>query len=150
MAALSAARNTQEMADVQRAPMAYKQKGSTTIYQGSLVVLNAGYAVRGSTATSLVAIGRAKRTTVNAGADGAVPVDNTGLGIGTAYIEVDEGTFKWLNSGTDAVVAADVGAVVYIEDDQTVSHTSTGKSVAGVCVRLDSDGVWVRTVRPGA
>lgn len=133
MAALAAERNTRQMADIQRSPLNWPVAGSATIYKGSLVVLNAGYATPGTTATGRVAIGRAKKTTVNSGAAGAVS------------IEVEEGIFKWANSGSDAVVAADVGSNVYIEDDQTVSHTSTGKSVAGKCVQLDSDGVWVRT-----
>lgn len=133
MAALTAARNTPQLMDVQRAPMTYKQKGSTTIYQGSLVVLNAGYAAPGSTATGLIAVGRAKTTSVNSGADGAVE------------IEVDEGIFKWANAGGDALVAADVGALAYITDDQTVNKTATGKSAAGRLYRIDSDGVWVRT-----
>lgn len=134
MAALTAARNTTQMADIPRSPISYKQKGSTTIYQGSLVVLNAGYAAPGTAATSLIAVGRAKKTSVNSGADGAVEV------------EVEEGIFKWANAGGDPILAANVGATVYITDDQTVNITATGKSAAGKCVRLDSDGAWVKTV----
>jgi hypothetical protein len=144
--ALAAARNTQQKADATRAPVAFKQKGSTTIYAGSLVALNGGYAAPGATATARVAVGRAKKTTIVAGADGTAVTDASGAVVpGSPYIEVEEGIFKWANSGSDAVVAADVGALVYIEDDQTVSHTATGKSAAGRCVQLDSDGVWVRT-----
>lgn len=143
--ALSAARNTQQMGDATRSPLPYKQKGSTTIYAGSLVALNAGYAAPGATAASRVAVGRAKKTTIVAGSDGTAVTDSSGATQpGSPFIEVEEGIFKFANSGTDAVVAADVGALVYIEDDQTVSHTATGKSAAGRCVRLDSDGVWVR------
>jgi hypothetical protein len=140
MAALSAGRNTPQMADVQRSPLAFPQKGSTTVYQGSLVALNGGYAAPGATATGRIAVGRAKKTTVNGGADGAVPTGET-----QALIQVEEGVFKWANDGGDPVVAADMGATVYITDDQTVSHTSTGKSAAGKAVQLDSDGVWVKT-----
>lgn len=143
--ALSAARNTQQMGDVTRSPLPYKQKVGT-IYAGSLVALNGGYAAPGATATGRIAVGRARRTTVVATSDGNPVTDtNSNVLAGSPYIEVDEGIFKWANSGTDAVVAADVGSLVYIEDDQTVSHTATGKSAAGRCVRLDSDGVWVRT-----
>lgn len=132
--ALAAARNTPQMADVQRAAFSWKMKGSTTIYQGSLVMLSAGYAVPGATATSKIAIGRAKKTVVNSGADGA------------AEVEVEEGVFKWANDGGDPIVAATVGGTAYITDDATVSVTSTGKSSAGKVIRLDSDGVWVKTV----
>lgn len=132
--ALSAERNTPQGADVQRSPLNFPVKASTKIYKGSLVVLNAGYAAPGSTATGLIAVGRAKKT-----------VDNTSGANGDLSIEVEEGIFKWANAGGDAVVAADVGSTVYITDDQTVNHTSTGKSAAGKVTQLDTDGVWVRT-----
>lgn len=144
MAALTAARSTKQMQDIQRSPLAYPQKGSTTIFQGSLVVLNAGYAAPGSTATGLIAIGRAKRHTANAGADGAVPKDINGRSYTQALIEIEEGVFKFANAAGDLVVAADVGGLCYITDDQTVNHTATGKSVAGKVIQIDSDGVWVR------
>jgi hypothetical protein len=133
MAALTAERNTPQGADIQRSPLSWPQ-GTNTIYKGSLVVLNAsGFAEPGTTATGKKAIGRAKKTSVNAGSAGAVS------------IEVEEGLFKWANAGGDLVVAADRGLSVYITDDQTVNHTATGKSVAGTCIQIDSDGVWVRT-----
>lgn len=144
MAALTAARNTRQMQDIQRSPIGYPQKGSTTIFQGALVVLNAGYAAPGTAAASLIAVGRAKRHYANAGADGAVPKDINGRSYTQALIEVEEGIFKFANSGGDLVVAADVGGLCYITDDQTVCHTATGKSVAGKVIQLDSDGVWVR------
>lgn len=134
MAALAAERNTPQMADVQRAPLSWPVKGSTTIYKGSLVALNAGYAAPGATATSRIAVGRALQTVVNSGADGA------------KRVTVEEGVFKWANDGGDPIVAASVGGTAYITDDQTVSVTATGKSAAGKVIQLDSDGVWVRTV----
>lgn len=134
MSALAAARNTPQSLDVQRAHQSWKVKGATTIWKGSLVALNAGYAAPGATATSRIATGRALETVVNAGADGAVEV------------KVEEGIFKWANDGGDPIVAASVGGTAYITDDQTVSVTATGKSAAGKIMRLDSDGVWVRTL----
>jgi hypothetical protein len=133
MAALAAERNTPQKADVSRSPLSWPQ-GVNTIWKGSLVVLNAaGFAEPGTTATAKVAIGRAKKTVVNAGS------------AGDTNVEIEEGIFKWGNSGGDLVVAADRGLSVYITDDQTVNHTATGKSVAGKCVQIDSDGVWVKT-----
>jgi hypothetical protein len=134
MSALAAARNTPQLADASRAALSWKMKGSTTIYKGSLVALNGGYAAPMATATARIAVGRALATVVNAGADGA------------AEVPVEEGIFKWANDGGDPIVAATVGGTAYGTDDQTVSVTSTGKSVAGKVVRLDSDGVWVKTV----
>jgi len=133
MSALAAERNTPQFADIQRSPLSWPQ-GTNTIYKGSLVVLNAaGFAEPGSTATGKTAVGRAKKTSVNAGSAGAVS------------IEVEEGIFKWANAGGDPVVAADRGLSVYITDDQTVNHTATGKSVGGKCIQIDTDGVWVKT-----
>lgn len=144
--ALSAERNTPSKSAVQRSSRGWPQKGSTKIYKGALVALNGGYAAPGATATGRIAVGRAKRSTDTTGiSDGGVPKDLNGNLYSQALVEIEEGTFKWANSGTDAVVAADVGSTVYIEDDQTVSHTATGKSAAGKCVQLDSDGVWVES-----
>ena len=136
--ALSAERNTVQAADVARSPISYKVKGSTKIYKGSLVVLSAGYAKPGAAAASLVAIGRAKKT-----------IDNSAGADGDLEVEVEEGMFWWGNNaaGSDAVVAADIGQTVYIEDDANVCHTSTSKSAAGKAVRLSTTlGVLVKTI----
>lgn len=131
--ALSAERNTPQMADVQRSSLSWPQ-GTNTIFKGSLVAINAaGFAEPMTGAAAKTAVGRAKKTSINAGSPGAVSV------------EVEEGIFKWANAGGDLVVAADRGLVVYGSDDQTVCHTATSKSVAGKCLQIDSDGVWVRT-----
>lgn len=144
--ALAAERSTLSRSAIPRASRGWPQKGSTKIFKGALVAIAAGYAAPGATATGRAAVGRAKRSTDTTGiADGGIPKDLSGNLYSQALVEIEEGTFKWLNSGTDAVVAADVGFTVYIEDDQTVSHTLTGKTAAGKCVGLDSDGVWVET-----
>jgi hypothetical protein len=106
-------------------------KGSTTVFGGSLCVLASGLLQPGSTATGLTAAGIAARTVTNSGADGSV------------FAEVIAGVGKFINSGGDLVVQADEGLNCYITDDQTVNHTSTGKSVAGKVVLVDTDGVWV-------
>lgn len=130
MTALAADRNTPyQDAETISVPVA----ASTTIYAGALVAANAsGYAVPGSTATTLTALGRAEESVANAGS------------AGDKSVLVRRGkAFKFANDGGDAVVQADLGKSCYITDDQTVSHTATGKSVAGKVVKLDSDGVWV-------
>ena len=133
MAALTAERNTKQQGDIQRSPLSWPQ-GTNTIFKGSLVVLNAaGFAEPGSTAATKTAVGRAKKTSINLGAPGAVNVD------------IEEGIFKWGNLGGDLIVAGDRGLVCYVTDDQTVNHTSTGKSIAGKVIQIDTDGVWVRT-----
>lgn len=130
MTALAADRNTAyQDGEMIAVPVA----AATTIYAGSLVAANSsGYAVPGSTATTLTALGRAEEQVVNAGSAGDV----------TVRVRRAK-AFKFANDGADAVVQGDLGKTCYITDDQTVSHTATGKSAAGKVVRLDSDGVWV-------
>ena len=104
---------------------------STTIHQGALVALNAsGLLVPMSTATGLKAVGRAEESKVSGAS-------------GVTRCKVSTGVFNWENDAGDLVTAAAKGAVCYATDDQTVSITATGKSVAGVVVDIDSEGVWV-------
>lgn len=112
----------------------YLMAASTKIYQGGLTVLSGGYAAPGSTATSLIAVGVAR-----------AQVDNSTGSAGALTVEVSEGCFWFVNSGSDLVVQADVGSDCYITDDQTVNHTSTGKSRAGKVLKLDTNlGVLVK------
>lgn len=106
------------------------------IYAGALVVLNAssGYAAPGSTATGLVALGRAEGVADNSsGADGAVAV------------VVRKGCYRYANLVSDPVTRTGIGGNCYIVDDQTVAATSdtNTRSVAGKVVDLDASGVWV-------
>lgn len=148
MTALSTARSTPRKADSSvNNSLAFGCAASQTFYVGALVALNAsGYLVPGATATTLTAVG-VIGTQPNLV---AAPSYASTAVAGATILEVQLGTFKFVNSGSDAVVQADIGKVVYIEDDQTVAHTSTGKSVAGVCVGIDDStsptgaGVWVR------
>lgn len=107
------------------------------IYAGALVCLNAtGFAVPGSTSTTLKADGRARSR-----------ADNTGGGNGAIVLEVEKGTFRFANSSsTDAITIADIGASAYVVDDQTVAKTNGGatRSVAGTIQDVDANGVWVR------
>lgn len=128
MAALTAVRNTIQMGDRCHADLLYiPMKTATTVYQGSLVCIDAGYAAPARTATGLIVMGRAESTVVNSGANGAL------------FVTVRRGVFKWANA--DAV-AADLGKTLYANDDQTVSVVLTGKSVAGKLLQIDSDGAW--------
>lgn len=70
-------------------------------------------------------------------------------GDGSATVRVQFFREKWIhrfdNSGTDAVAAADVGKLVYVEDDTTVSATdNTGaRSAAGRAWKRTDSHVWV-------
>ena len=136
MAALTAARDTSEISNGAR-HLILPVKGSTTIYQGALVALDAsGYAVPGSKAATLTAAGRAEDTVANTGADGEVS------------IRVARGVFVFDNA-TDAgkLTAAHVLKPCYIADDQTVTATADGASVAGLVIRVDDSGVAVEIGR---
>ncbi len=131
MTAMSQARTLVETEGRQSNP---PMKGATTILQGALVVMEAGLAVPGKTALNLTAVGVAKETVVNAGADGATKVPT------------ERGTFKFFNLASDPVVAGDIQKDCYIVDDQTVAKTSgtNTRSVAGKIIEVEADGVFVR------
>lgn len=133
MPALTAARNTptRDGKDFTRGVAT-----GVTIYQGALVCLTAaGFATPGAVSTTLKADGRAKVTVANPGANGAVTV------------EVEKGIFRFGNSASgDLITIADIGANAFIVDDQTVAKTNgtSTRSIAGVIVDVDAQGVWVR------
>lgn len=109
---------------------------STMIYAGAMVALDAsGNAVPASDAAGLVVIGRAEDL-----------VDNSAGDAGDLTVRVRIGVFGFAASGTNAPAAANVGDLVYVEDDQTVSTDGgTNSIVAGKLVDVDSDYCWVDT-----
>lgn len=111
-------------------------KAATTIYGGGLTCLDAsGWAVPGSVATTLTAIGRAEALADNAaGANGDI------------HVTVRRGVFLFKNSAAgDAITRAEIGDVCYIVDDETVAKTngSSTRSAAGTIRDVDAQGVWV-------
>ena len=131
MAKLTAPRDTNEIASGATS-IVLPVKGKTTIFQGSIVAIDEnGYAVPGSKAKNLKAAGRAEETVENCGTDGE------------AVVRVKRGVFVFENASEDKITAADVLGPCYIEDDQTVTKTAEGTSVAGLVVRVDDEGVAV-------
>lgn len=112
-------------------------KAATTIFQGSLVCLDAaGWAVPGATATTLIARGKAKAT-----------VSNAGGANGDQSIETERGIFRFENSAAgDLIARTEIGKDCYVVDDQTVAKTHGGntRSIAGKVEDVDGQGVWVR------
>lgn len=130
--ALAADRNTPMMdGELLSLPLA-----AVKIYAGSIAAVNAsGYVTKGAASTTLRYIGRFEEQ-----------VDNSAGSAGDKSAKVRRGqAFKFKNSGTSAIVQADLGNICYIEDDQTVSKTDQAGtlSAAGMIVGVDSDGVWV-------
>lgn len=110
-------------------------KGSTTIYQGALVALDAdGYAIPGKKAENLTAVGRAEETVANAGADGEL------------VVRVARGVFVFDNTATSAnkITAAHVLKPCYMEDDHTVTALATDTSV------LASSSAWTMRASPSS
>lgn len=109
---------------------------ATKIFAGALVAINAsGYAVPGSTSTTLKGAGRAEEY-----------VDNSAGSAGDKKITVRRGVFQYANSAsTDLIALKDITASAYIVDDQTVALTNgtNTRSVAGKIHDVDAAGVWI-------
>ena len=105
------------------------------IFSGAILMRNAsGHLIEGATATGSFGVGRAE-----------YPGASTTAGV--TQQQFREGVFHFANSTAgDLIVTADIGAVCYIVDDQTVAKTSgtNTRSPAGVVEDLDATGVWVR------
>jgi len=108
MAALSADRNTL-YADPRIE--AYPVATDTTIYKGSLVMINSsGYAIPGADTASCVFVGVAQEQVVVA----------SGADNGSKYVKVARlGCYRFAYGGTAAIT--DVGTMAYLVDDQTVN-----------------------------
>lgn len=137
MTALTAERDTKRRdGKLMSLPMA-----AIKIFAGSIVCVSTatGYATKGATATTLVAVGRAEET-----------VDNAAGNAGDLSIEVNrDGWFKFANSAAgDAIARDDIGKDCYVVDDQTVALTDGGatRSKAGKVRDVDADGVWIEFV----
>lgn len=136
MAALAADRDTLERATGHSKRFSEVGTDSTQFYKGGIMCVSTatGKVVKGSTATTLIAIGRCEENVLTGTSN-------------TRHINGRIGCFKYLNSAAaDAIAADDIGKACYIVDDQTVALTDgTGtRSRAGIIDGVDSDGgVWV-------
>jgi hypothetical protein len=127
--ALSAGRDTPMYAPL-TVIRSYPMKDDAIIYTGGMVGLSGGYAVPMTLTTGLLAVGRANAT-----------VDNTNGGDGGKSIPVQIGVFRWDNN--NSIGQSSVGALAYAFDDQAVTSSSSGASIAGTIEAVDSLGVWV-------
>ena len=93
-----------------------------------------GYLVPAADAASYVVMGRLDETVDNTdGSDGDL----------SALVRRKK-AFKFKNSGSNAVTVAHIGTDIYVEDSETVSSSGgTNNIVAGKCLGIESDGVWV-------
>lgn len=133
MAAATQDRNTNARAgQVLNFPVA----AATKIFAGTLVAINAaGNAVPAADAAGLKVVGRAQEF-----------VDNSAGAAGDLSVDVARGVFPFDNSVADAVTAAELLRIVYVEDDQTVGKVGgDDKIAAGLAVAIEGDQVWVDT-----
>ena len=116
--------------------VSYPVAAATNIYAGTLVAVNtSGQAVPAADAANLKVVGRAEADALNG--SGAA---------GDLSVPIKRGTFRFANSGSDAVDADDVQKVCYVADDTTVREgTGTNSIKAGLVLAVDADGVWVDT-----
>jgi len=112
-----------------------KVAASTNIEAGKVVAANAaGYGVPASDAAGLKVVGVAQEA-----------IDNSAGANGDKTVEVmRKKVFLLANDGTNAVAQAHVLANVYVKDAGTVASTGgTNSIVAGLCLGVESGGVWV-------
>jgi len=133
---LTAPRATNEMLTARHRslPMA----ANTKLWQGSIAMLVNGLVQPGSAIAAGIALGCADFT-----------ADNSTGAAGAINANVKRGVFNYANAAADPVLAAQVGQVCYVLDDQTVAATSAANSrpVAGKVFNLDADGsVWVEFI----
>jgi hypothetical protein len=109
---------------------------SAVCFAGGLACMNAsGFAVPGSTATTLTALGRFEESVTGSAT------------AGERVVRIRRGVFQFGNSaGGDAITIAHRGAQCFVVDDDTVARTngSSTRSVAGIIHDVDANGVWVR------
>lgn len=114
----------------------YGQLTNVIIFNGAIVMKTAaGFATKGAAATGQIALGVANARS-----------DSTGITSGVKEVIVRRGVFPFFNSAAgDAITIAEIGAVVFIVDDQTVAKTDgTGtRSAAGKVVMIKDGMVWV-------
>jgi hypothetical protein len=132
MAPLTADRNTPRLeGDLRRGTLGASQ----SVFAGAILMRNAsGDLIEGATATGAVGVGVAQERVASTAA-------------GATQVTYRPGTFRFANSAAaDAITKADIGAVAWIVDDQTVARTSgtNTRSPAGVIDSIDPQGVWVR------
>jgi hypothetical protein len=132
MVALTADRNTPELEPGEREGLL---GASQSIFAGSILMRNAlGHLIKGATATGSFGVGRAEKR-------------GSSTTAGVTSQRYRPGIFRFANSTAgDLITVADIGAVCYIVDDQTVAKTNgtNTRSPAGVVDGVDAQGVWVR------
>lgn len=99
------------------------EKGKLCVFDRS----TAGIVCKGKTGTGLVPLGIFNETLTG---------DGTKKVVVKLFQEI--AAYWWTNDTGTAVAATDIGDPCYIKDDVTVTADSTGRSVAGMVLAVDS------------
>ena len=65
---------------------------------------------------------------------GGTDADNRGNAAGVKVVQAKTGLFRYLNSSAAPITAADLGKVVFVEDERTVAKETKHRLAAGVTV----------------
>lgn len=133
MATLTASRNTLQMGGSSTFKLSIPLKANAKVFKGGMVAIDnaTGFGVVPTVATTLISAGLALEDK-----------DNTGGSNGALSVEVlVEDAFLFDCAGQAQTA---LGRLVYFVDDHTVTVTSTGASIAGVCVGfVSATQLWV-------
>ncbi len=111
--------------------IAYGVAAGVTIYQGSMVALDDGFAGPAIEGEGLASVGVAFTTVNNSeGADGDVSID------------CRRGIYHFDNNAAAPLTISDIGNDCFMVSDHEVSGDGTGRSVAGEVINVDAGGVF--------
>jgi hypothetical protein len=114
---------------------AYPVKAATTIYAGSIVMLDvAGFAVPGANTASCVCAGIARARAVGGATDGAV------------WVTVEAPVHALL--AATSITQAMVGRAMYVVDDQTVDDTAASVAAGILSEFVSTTSGWVLVKGP--
>jgi hypothetical protein len=133
MATLTASRNTLQMGSDGTFKMSIPLKANAKVFKGGMVAIDntTGYGVVPTVATTLISAGVA-----------LADADNTGGASGALSVDVILEAGFLMDCSGQAQTA--LGRLVYFVDDHTVTVTSTGASIAGVCIGfVSATQLWV-------
>ena len=107
--------------------IALEVKAGSTVYKGALIMLDGDKATPATKASGKTILGIAENSAK-----------------GGETVTITKGTYGFENKSGDLVAASEIGSDCYVEDDQTVAKTSTGRSVAGKVIDVSEGQVWVK------
>lgn len=107
----------------------YPVKANAAAFQGAVAQLDGNNVEKGAKAANKTYVGIFIEQVAGGATDGAVKA-NVRRRVAAK--------FKTVSGQVPAL-----GATAYLEDDETVHDTATGRSALGPVVAVDTDGVWV-------